>query len=191
TANDRVGNTGITALNNGNYLVRTANWGQGGLLTLGAVTWGSGTAGVSGAVSATNSLVGSKRDDNVGIIGITALSNGNYVVSSNNWNKDATTTRVGAVTWGSGTGGTIGAVSATNSLVGSKADDSVGNGGITALTNGNYVVRSPNFDGQRGAVWLVAGPASAAEMINASSGTANVNPALLANAAGAGTTVTL
>jgi hypothetical protein len=155
------------------------------------VTWGSGTAGVSGAVSATNSLVGSTASDSVGNTGITALTNGNYVVRTANWGQGGTRTNLGAVTWGSGTAGVSGEVSATNSLVGSKANDSVGSGGITALTNGNYVVRSPNFDGQRGAVWLVADPASAAEMINASSGTANVNPALLANAAGAGTTVTL
>ena len=122
--------------------------------------------------------------------GITALSNGNYVVGSTFWDN-GTITNAGAVTWGNGTTGVSGAVSATNSLVGSKANDQVGSGGITALTNSNYVVRSPSFDGQRGAVWLMAGPASAAEMINASSGTANVNPALLANAAGAGTTVTL
>ncbi|MFO0105684.1 MAG: filamentous hemagglutinin N-terminal domain-containing protein [Burkholderiales bacterium] len=191
TANDQVGSGGITALTNGNYVVRTANWGQGGTRTnLGAVTWGSGTAGISGAVSAANSLVGSTDNDGVGNGGITALTNGNYVVRSSAWDNGAIA-NAGAVTWGSGTAGVSGAVSATNSLVGSKIDDNVGSGGITALTNGNYVVRSPNFDGQRGAVWLVADPASAAEMINASSGTANVNPALLANAAGAGTTVTL
>jgi filamentous hemagglutinin family protein len=191
TASDQVGNGGITALSNGNYVVSSNLWDNTATATnAGAVTWGSGTAGISGAVSATNSLVGSKRNDSVGSAGITALSNGNYVVSSSAWDNGAIF-NAGAVTWGSGTAGISGAVSATNSLVGSKANDQVGSGGITALTNGNYVVRSPNFDGQRGAVWLVADPASAAEMINASSGTANVNPALLANAAGAGTTVTL
>ncbi|MCO4088407.1 MAG: filamentous hemagglutinin N-terminal domain-containing protein [Limnohabitans sp.] len=187
-----VGSGGITALSNGNYVVRSSSWDNtaAAAADAGAVTWGSGTAGISGAVSAANSLVGSKRDDNVGSGGITALSNGNYVVSSSAWGN-GTNANAGAVTWGSGTAGVSGVVSAANSLVGSRANDQVGSGGITALTNGNYVVRSPNFDGQRGAVWLVADPASAAEMINASSGTANVNPALLANAAGAGTTVTL
>jgi hypothetical protein len=186
-----VGNGGITALSNGNYVVSSSSWDNGTITNAGAVTWGSGTAGVSGAVSATNSLVGSTASDSVGNTGITALTNGNYVVRTANWGQGGTRTNLGAVTWGSGTTGVSGVVSAANSLVGSKANDQVGSGGITALTNGNYVVRSPNFDGQRGAVWLVADPASAAEMINASSGTANVNPALLANAAGAGTTVTL
>ena len=48
----------------------------------GAVTWGNGTTGISGTVSAANSLVGSTASDQVGIGGITALSNGNYVVNS-------------------------------------------------------------------------------------------------------------
>ena len=43
-------------------------------------TWGSGTTGVSGAVSAANSLVGTTANDFVGSFGVTALSNGNYVV---------------------------------------------------------------------------------------------------------------
>jgi hypothetical protein len=114
------------------------------------VTWGSGTAGVSGAVSEANSLVGSSSNDQVGSSGITVLSSGNYVVRSLNWNG----TR-GAVTWGSGTAGVSGAVSEANSLVGSSPNDQVGSGtnstsGITQLSNGNYLVDSPNWDGLRG-----------------------------------------
>ena len=97
-----------------------------------AVTWGSGTAGVTGAVSAANSLVGSQANDQVGFGGITTLGNGNYVVSSNYW-ANGSATNAGAVTWGSGTAGVTGAVSPANSLVGSQANDSVGYGGITAL----------------------------------------------------------
>jgi len=37
-------------------------------------------------------------------------------------------------------GGLHGVISVTNSLVGSTATDLVGNGGITVLPNGNYVV---------------------------------------------------
>src|SRR5262249_27618098 len=43
----------------------------------GAVTWGSGTAGVVGTVSADNSLIGAG--------GFTALRNGDYVVYSSSW----------------------------------------------------------------------------------------------------------
>ena len=63
-------------------------------------------------------------------------SNGNYVVADSQWNGAE-----GVVTWGSGASGVTGVVSADNSLVGSSANDQVGTRD-TALTNGNYVVRS-------------------------------------------------
>jgi hypothetical protein len=44
-------------------------------------------------------------------------------------------TDVGAATWGNGTTGITGTVSVTNSLVGSAADDIVGDYGIAALKN--------------------------------------------------------
>jgi hypothetical protein len=77
----------------------------------------------------------------VGKGGITALTNGNYVVASPYW-ANGTATQVGAVTWGSGNLGVKGTVSKDNSLVGSQQNDHVGNGGITALESGNYVVAS-------------------------------------------------
>ena len=45
------------ALTNGNYVVDSAHWNN----YMGAVTWGSGTTGVVGVVSAANSLVGTTR----------------------------------------------------------------------------------------------------------------------------------
>jgi hypothetical protein len=140
SANDRVGFYAV-ALTNGNYVVLTPYWNS----ARGAATWGSGTTGISGAVSAANSLVGSLPIDSVGKNFVTALTNGNYVVLSPNWNGNR-----GAATWGSGTAGVSGAVSAANSLVGSAAGYSVGRG-VAALTNGNYVVLSPNWYGLRGA----------------------------------------
>ncbi len=145
TAGDRVGNFGAAALSNGNYVVGSAFWDNGAIVDAGAAIWGSGTSGVSGVVSAANSLVGSTASDNVGIGGMTALSNGNYVVRSHNWDNGAIV-NAGAATWGSGTTGVTGAVSAANSLVGSTASDFVGGNGVTALSNGNYVVRSTFWD---------------------------------------------
>jgi Repeat of unknown function (DUF5650)/Secretion system C-terminal sorting domain len=151
TANDIVGNTNIpvTELTNGNYLVLSTNWDNGTISNAGAVTWGSGTTGVRGAVSSTNSLVGSKLNDKVGSTSIKVLSNGNYVVVSSNWDN-ATVSDAGAVTWGSGTTGVSGIISSSNSLVGSTANDQVGgsvlNIPIIELTNGNYVVRSIVWD---------------------------------------------
>jgi hypothetical protein len=142
--NDLVGRTGLTALTNGNYVVRSSNWGSGTVSNVGAVTWGNGSTGITGVVSSTNSLVGSGADDNVGR-DITVLTNGNYVVRCSSWDS-GTVSDVGAVTWGNGSTGITGVVSSTNSLVGSTAFDMVGRTGLTALTNGNYVVRSSNWD---------------------------------------------
>ena len=146
TKDDFVGLNGVTALTNGNYVVASANWGG----SKGAVTWGNGTTGITGAVSSRNSLVGTKADF-VGFNGVTALTNGNYVVASAWWDNRSVAD-VGAVTWGNGTTGITGEVNSSNSLVGTKADDRVGSKGVTALTNGNYVVASPNWSGTRGAV---------------------------------------
>ena len=41
----------MTALTNGNYVVSSLLWDNGAAADAGAVTWGNGTSGVSGAVS--------------------------------------------------------------------------------------------------------------------------------------------
>ena len=143
--NDQVGSGGVTVLTNGNYVVLSPLWDSGAIVNAGAATWGSGTTGVSGTISAANSMVGSIANDQVGQNGATALSNGNYVVASQSWDNGATVD-AGAATWGSGTTGMNGTVSAANSLVGPLGGDQVGSGGVKALTNGHYVVGSPNWD---------------------------------------------
>jgi trimeric autotransporter adhesin len=140
--NSRVGNFS-TALTNGNYVVSTFVWGDGTTPRMGAATWRDGSGPSAGMVSAANSLVGSSAGDSVGS-GVTALNNGNYVVQSTSWHNGAVS-NAGAATWGDGQIGTIGVVSIANSLVGSTANDGVGNV-ITQLTNGNYVVGSPYWD---------------------------------------------
>jgi hypothetical protein len=145
TANDTIGNDGVTALSNGNYVVISSFWSNGLATNAGAVTWGNGATGVSGAVTVGNSLVGTISDDNIGNDGVRALSNGNYVVISSFWDNPGAFD-AGAVTWGNGASGVSGAVTVVNSLVGTTADDNVGGGGVTALSNGNYVVASPSWD---------------------------------------------
>ncbi|MDD4963693.1 MAG: filamentous hemagglutinin N-terminal domain-containing protein [Gallionella sp.] len=151
TAGDQVGRYGAAALQNGNYVVSSPFWDNGSVVDAGAVTWGNGTTGIVGAVSASNSLVGSTALDQVGLPGITPLSNGNYLVLSPNW-SNGMASKAGAVTWGSGTTGVVGVVSASNSLVGSTAGDQVGipyfgsGGYVTLLSNGNYVVSSSLWD---------------------------------------------
>ena len=238
TSGDSIGSNGITSLyenGNYNYLVLSSSYkGTSGLLTnAGAVTWGSGTTGISGVVSSTNSLVGSNNSDFVGSGGITILYNntGNdYLVGSSSWNgnKGAVTfgngatgisgvvssanslvgatagdrvgsngittvydngnynylvltpyyqgssgllTNAGAVTWGSGTSGVSGVISASNSLVGSSSYDQVGSNGITILSNNsgyNYLVSSPNWNGNTGAVTFGSGASGVSGVISSS-----------------------
>jgi filamentous hemagglutinin family protein len=136
---------GIVALPNGNFVVLSPNWDNGGVSNAGAVTWGNGATGTSGEVSAANSLVGTQTEDMVGEGGLTILANSNYVVRSFSWDRGSIID-AGAVTWADGDTGIAGAVSASNSLVGSSDFDVVGSFGVVALTNGNYVVRSQVWD---------------------------------------------
>jgi len=178
---DNIGSGGITVLANGNYLVDSYSWANGAATRAGAVTFGNGATGIRGVVSSTNSLVGSLADDEVGadfshswwgpevyhppmmlpvaspsvtndlpIIwsnsSIVKLANGNYTVTSWRWNQFA-----GAVTFGNGATGIVGVVSASNSLIGGSAGDQIGSGnpfgrlGVTPLANGNYIVNSPSW----------------------------------------------
>jgi hypothetical protein len=151
---------GVVALANGNYVVQSPSWDG----NRGAETWGKGTTGVQGPVDAGNSLVGSSPGDGVGFLGVTPLANGNYVVQSPLWDGGR-----GAATWGDGTAGVSGLLDASNSLVGSHPGDLVSSGnpgfssvpGVTALSNGNYVVVSPFWDGNRGAATWGDGTAGA------------------------------
>ena len=116
TANDG-DSSRIIALANGNYVISSPGWDDGAATDAGAVTWGNGLSGTVGIITVSNSLVGSKKNDQVGTV--TELTNGNYVVSSPFWDK-GTVTNAGAVTWANGLCGITGSISANNSLVGSK-----------------------------------------------------------------------
>ena len=145
---DQVGTGGVTALTNGNFVISSPQWRNGGSTQAGAATWGNGVTGISGVVSIANSLVGSTPNDNVSSLGIKALPNGHYVVVSPHWENNVLLMNdAGAVTWGNGTSGIAGPVSESNSLVGSRWDDAVGSDGITVLTNNNYVVTSTKWGG--------------------------------------------
>jgi hypothetical protein len=135
----------MQALSNGNYVVWNPLWDKGDATDVGAVTWGNGSTGISGQINSSNSLIGSTANDRIGSHGVTALTNGNYVVKSPLWDKgDATD--VGAVTWGNGSTGSSGEINNSNSLIGSTENDQLSWDGVLALTNGNYVVKSSNWD---------------------------------------------
>ncbi len=156
----------VIALANNNYVVSTPYWDNAAAIDAGAVTWGNGNEGSFGIIGTTMSLTGSSKNDQIGTV--TALTNGNYVVSSLSWDKGSVS-NVGAVTWADGFHGTIGSVSAANSLIGTKEGDHVGT--VTALTNGNYVVSSPDWDNgtltNAGIVTLVNGATGAVGTVNA------------------------
>lgn len=157
TTGDYVGIAGVTALSNGNYVVASGSWNNGMANShVGAATWGNGSSGITGPVSVGNSLYGTIPNDTVGTSGVTALSNGNYVVASQYWSNGAPN-YVGAVTWANGSSSSAGPVSASNSLVGTSTGDNVGSNGVTALSNGNYVVASAAWKGNLGAVTLASG----------------------------------
>lgn len=140
--------SGITPLTNGNYVVRSPLWNNGASNQAGAATLCPGDGPCAAVISNLNSLVGTSNGDQVSRWGVTALAGGNYVVRSVYWTKDGQFPDAGAVTWGNGTTGVTGPVSASNSLIGSGSFDRVGSGGITPLTNGNYVVDSWDWRNQ-------------------------------------------
>ncbi|MCE4556605.1 YDG domain-containing protein, partial [Roseateles cellulosilyticus] len=138
-------------LTNGNVLVASPNWNNTGAAQAGAVTWMNGSngqlaSGASGGVlSASNSLVGSHAGDYIGfrlpIDGVTELTNGNFVLSNSQWYSER-----GAVTWGSGTAGVTGTISASNSMVGTTPSTSVqqptGNQKLLGMTDSaDYIYR--------------------------------------------------
>jgi hypothetical protein len=153
---------GVKALTNGNYVVISPYWDNGGITDAGAITWGDGTNGTIGVVAADDSLVGGTVDDRLGGDRwngtVTILTNGNYVVSAPQWDNGSVVD-AGAVTWGNGAGGTAGPVSASNSLVGSATGDMGVDGPfggdfeVLALLNGNYIINSPQWSNVGSVTW--------------------------------------
>ncbi len=152
------GSGGVLPLPNGDFVAFTPHFRTNLVnMDLGAVTYCGGYTGrtVNGALSivAGNSITGSTTNRAVGGGGGLVLSNGNYVIISPDWDIDNLTLSTGAVTLVNGSGaskgipvagGAVGqVVTITNSFYGATAGERVGSGGVTALTNGNFVVLSP------------------------------------------------
>lgn len=133
------------ALANGHYLVVAEQWDRGAMANAGAVVWCSGVTGCTGTISAANALVGNTAEDRVGSGAVLTLANGDAVIASPNWD-DGATIDVGAVTRIPGTGGLIGTLTAANSRIAASAHSSLGSGGLTALSNGHFLIVSPYFD---------------------------------------------
>src|SRR5262249_16848908 len=163
TAGDAVGQRAIGVLSTGNYVVITPTWTNGTAASAGAVTLVNGTNGniagtasPGGAVSPANSLVGTTANDQVGSNILAVLTNGNYVVTSPNWNNGGVA-GAGAVTLVNGTTGNIvgtgspgGAVSVSNSLLGTHPNDQIGFD-VRPINGTNYLVIAPNWANGTGA----------------------------------------
>ena len=186
TASDQVGNNAPIAMSNGHYVVRSINWDNGTVTNAGAATWGNGTTGITGVVSSSNSLVGSTASDQVGVTGVTALSNGHYVVGSHSWDN-GTRVDAGAVTWGNGSSGISGVITATNSLVGNTANQAVG-GSVISHSDGSFTASGSGAGG----IVLGGTPDLSHLTFNRwQAGTVTLTPDILLQQLNAGTAVTL
>lgn len=144
---DSVGDQ-VVPLPNGNYVVVSWNWNH----AAGAVTFADGNRGLTGAVSAANSLVGTQPWDRLGwVAGVTVLANGDYVVSNWNWGPSEQERYFGAVTFASGTQGVVGQMSAANSLVGTQPLEGLETF-VTPLDDGGYLVHGRRWNEERGAL---------------------------------------
>lgn len=114
---DQVGHDGVVAVGAGNYVVVSPDWDNGTSADAGAVTWGNGLGGVSGTISAHNSLVGSTTDDRVGDSGragiraLVDLGDDHHVIHSGSWNNGA-----GAITLARSSFRLAGTIQAYNSV---------------------------------------------------------------------------
>ena len=161
----------LTEVGDSNVLVGSSLWHNGALANAGAMTWMSGTTGLSGVVSAANSYVGGSANDFVGGLMPDRLANGNAVLVNSSWH-DATTASVGAATWFNGNAPSTGVIGPANSIVGSTEGDFYFAKAVP-LTNGNFVIATPGWNGPG------ATDAGAATWGNGATGTAGViSPAI-------------
>jgi len=140
TGNDRtdqLGSSGIAALDNGNFVIASSNDDVGGLINAGSVMLMNGSNGSQ--VGST--IAGNGPGDRLGLSGIAALDNGNFVIASSNDDVSGVANAGSVMLINGTTGSQIGAT-----ISGNNIDDQIGNSGITVLDNGNFVIASRNDD---------------------------------------------
>ena len=135
---DRLGFSSITALPNSHYVVASAYDDENSIVDAGSVRLFDGSTGVQLG----SALAGDVENDRLGFDGVTVLANGNYVVSSAEYDDENGIIDAGSVRLVDGNSGVqIGAT-----LSGDDEFDVLGSGGITPLPTGNYVVASDSDD---------------------------------------------
>lgn len=124
----------VLPLDNNNFAVATEDYDSAGVSNAGAVMLVNGTT-----ATIVNTLNGDENNDRLGEHGLTALSNGNFVIASPGDDENGIANAGSVRLVDADTGGQVG-----TALVGDAVNDMLGGGGITALGNGNYVVVSGN-----------------------------------------------
>jgi filamentous hemagglutinin family protein len=147
SAGDRLGSDGVQVMSTpggGALLVRTPSFSSGA----GAITYASLTSAPTGALGAANSVVGQAAGDfGSYVLHTDYVLNGNVllVVPNHDGGKGAMTLL---------TPGMAGTLSSANALVGATATDHVGSGGIDKNSGYYWILRSPQWDGSKGAMTI-------------------------------------
>ena len=129
--NDLLGASGITALTNNNFVIASP-FDDVGVSDAGSVML---VNGATGALIAT--IVGDTASDQLGYSFITALTNNNFVIASENDNVGGITDAGSVMLINGATGAQIG-----STLAGDTASDKLGFTGVVKLNNNHFVVAS-------------------------------------------------
>ncbi|MFZ1305595.1 MAG: T9SS type A sorting domain-containing protein, partial [Ferruginibacter sp.] len=122
TSGNSIGIGTTSELPNGNFLLGSWGWDNGALTNVGAYTMGSTTTGIYGEINATNSLIGSSVNDQLGQNGV-QVANGNYFTKHNEWDNGALV-NAGAVTLGNNSIPLTGYINSCNSVISNLASNS-------------------------------------------------------------------
>lgn len=144
TAGDEVGV--VYALADGRYAIACATWDDpvSSIPDAGIITIGDASAGLTGALDRNQSLVGATTGD-LNSATFVQLTNGNQVLSLPGWdNPTSSLMNVGLVIFLKSRANLIGSTNVTMGLTGSTSFDSVGT--VTPLANGNYLVRTSQWN---------------------------------------------
>ena len=153
--------------------VTLPNWKNGALAAAGAVTAldVSAITSPSGAISATNSLVGSSAGDALGANGVQINSDG-YVINTPLWSNGAVTSAGALTFFGIGAALPTGTISAANSVLGTATGDLTGASLQSFGITGKRILVASNYGGGTGAVAVL-------NFANPGVGTLNASNALV------------
>ncbi len=134
---DQIGSSGITTLGNGNFIISSGLDNVEGVTDAGSVRVINGTTGEQVGPL----LFGDEAGDSLGSSGITVLSNGNFVIATENDNVNGVQNSGSVRIINGATGIQVG-----STLSGNNSNDKLGSSSITAIRNGNFVIASSNDD---------------------------------------------